>query len=157
MLQSLNHFLWPFAGVSLVCPSPTCTEEPRTRPSALEVSHQGWVKLKDHLNWPAGNICLMQPRMVLDFFGLRLHLQLMFSLTSRPAKFFSAKVLPVLVHGVIPPQVQDYVHCPISCIGTFLQPLEFSLNGSTTIWFTSHSSAISVSCWGCTLSHYVDY
>lgn len=83
----------------------------------------------------------MQPRMILAFFSLRLHFQLMFSLTPRTAKFFSAKVLPVLVHGVISLQVQNYVHCPISCVGTFLQPSEVSLNGSTAIWFTSHSSS----------------
>lgn len=42
---------------------------------------------------------------------------------------------PSLVHGVISPQVENFLFLFIKCheisFGTFLQPLEVSLNGST--------------------------
>lgn len=46
--------LWPFAGRALVCPCPSLTGEPITRPSTQGVSQQCWAEGEDHVPWRAG-------------------------------------------------------------------------------------------------------
>lgn len=55
---------------------------------------------------------------------------------------------PALMHKAIPTQVQDlvlwFVDLHQICAGPSLQPVEVSLNGSTTVWCLSHSSQVCI-------------
>ena len=62
---------------------------------------------------------------------------LTFNLSIRTSRSFSAMLVnpqPVLVHGIIASQVQDFVELCWVPVSPFLQPVEVSLNGSTTVW-----------------------
>ncbi|PKU41419.1 hypothetical protein llap_8284 [Limosa lapponica baueri] len=95
---------------------------------------------------------LVHPRMPLAFLASRARCWLMVILlsTRTPRSFFHRAVLqrvspqPVLVHGVIPPQVQhptlarvEFHQIPLC---PALQPVQFSLYGSTAFWCVSHTS-----------------
>jgi len=61
----------------------------------------------------------------------------MFNLSIRTSRSFSAKLVspqPVLVHGIVPSQVQDFLELWWVPVSAFLQPLEVLLNGSTIMW-----------------------
>ena len=61
---------------------------------------------------------------------------------------------PLLVRGVIPPSSLQDLHCPSIAlsprhrtpVGSFLQPAEVLLNGSTTMWCIKHSSQFYIIC-----------
>lgn len=54
----------------------------------------------------------------------------------------------VLLHGVVPSQVQDFAVLLVELhevlISPFLQPVEVYLYGSMTLWHSNHSSQFSV-------------
>lgn len=60
------------------------------------------------------------------------------------APFQQISSQPVLVHGVIHPQVQDpalaFVECQEFPLCPFLQPVEILLSGTAALWCISHSS-----------------
>ena len=52
---------------------------------------------------------------------------------------------PVLLHGVMPPRVQDHILALHDVpLRPTLQPVQVLLNGSTALWCTSHSSQFCV-------------
>ena len=57
---------------------------------------------------------------------------------------------PVLVHGVIPLQVQDFAFAFVELhevpVSLFLQPVEVPLNGSMILWWISCSSQVCIVC-----------
>lgn len=117
---------------------------PITGPNMPDVSHWSWA-VKDHLPDLPAMLFLMQPRTPVTSFAARAHWWLMFSHsgTGTP-KSFSCKAAfwvvgpqSILVHGVIPPQVQDltflfigYHEAPARPI---LQPVHDPVNGRTPI------------------------
>ncbi|KAK4811173.1 hypothetical protein QYF61_019804 [Mycteria americana] len=83
--------------------------------------------------------------MLLVFFAARAHCWLMFNMVSTRTP---RQPLHILVHGVVPPQVQDFAP-PLTelyedPVSPFLQPVEVPLDGSTTLWCIHHSSQFCV-------------
>jgi len=68
----------------------------------------------------------------------------LWSTCHRPAASQQVSPTPVLVHGVIPPQVQDPALALVELhevpLCPALQPVQVLLNGSTAFWFISHFS-----------------
>ena len=76
--------------------------------------------------------------------------------STRTPRSFSVKLLSswvgpqhILVHGVVPPQVQDlalaFVELHEVPVSPFLQLVEVTLHGSTTLWCISDSSQFVIS------------
>lgn len=85
-------------------------------------------------------------------FAARAHGWLTSTLSTRTPRAFSAKMLSSwlapnlywVVHGVVPPQAQDFT-LPLAelhevRVCPFLQPVVVPLNGGTTVWYISDSS-----------------
>lgn len=88
--------------------------------------------------------CLIEPWLSLGTFPARAHCCLTCDVHQESqillcqATFQSANPQPVLMHAVIPSQVQDLVElCEVSSL---LWSVEVPLIGSTDLWCTSHSS-----------------
>ncbi|KAK4830703.1 hypothetical protein QYF61_012872 [Mycteria americana] len=90
-------------------------------------------------------LCLMQPRITLAFFATR-DPQIRFC----RAAFQLGGPQYILVPGVVPAQVQDFVLLLVELhevpVGLFLLPVEVPLDGSMTFWCISHSSQFGVIC-----------
>jgi len=67
---------------------------------------------------------------------------------TRTAALQQVRPEPVLVHGVVPPQVQDPALMLVELhevpLHPTLQYVQVSLNGSTTFWCICHSSQLGV-------------
>ena len=81
----------------------------------------------------------MQPRRLLATFATRVHCWFIVSLlsTRTPVILYQAAFQPLLMYGVIPPQVQDFAFPFVEInripVDPVLQLIEVPLNGSTTI------------------------
>ena len=153
MLQSLSHPCGPllnslqYVHVSSILQSRELDTAPYVWP------HQHWIKGKDHLPWPASNIWSSAAE---DTFALLSCKGTLLAHTQggvhQDPKVLSCQVAfqpsgpqPVLlVHGVVPPQKQNFALPLIALhevlVSPFLQPVEVPLDGSTALQCISHSS-----------------
>ena len=147
--------LWPFSGLAPVCPCLSCSVESRTGLRSPDVSHQCWTEgkgLRPSAWWQHSSECspgnhwhtFMQGPIAGSFS------------TWTPRYFFLQIYFPdshsqcVLLHEVIPPQVQRFA-LPFAelCktpVNLLLQPVEVLLNGSATIWYIGHSCQFCIVC-----------
>jgi len=113
--------LWLFIRPNPVCPCLPCVGKPRTGHRTLHGCSQGALLAHVQL-------------------GVHQESQVLFS----KAVFQPFGPQHVLVHGVIPPQVQGlafpFADLQRTPVHPFLQPVWVPLNGSTTSWCVNHSS-----------------
>ena len=147
MLQSLNCLTSPLLDslqhVSLVLESPALDTGLQMWP------HQCWLDGKVHLPWPAGSTV---PNAAQGTISLLCHKGTLLAhgrlgVHQEPQVCFCS-VAPqlggtyhILVHGIVPPQGQDFA-LPFAelhevPLGPFLQLDEILLDGSTTLWCIS--------------------
>lgn len=147
--------LWPRAILFPVNLCVSCTGESRTGPITPDVASPVPNRREGSPPWSCWQ-GLMQSRILLSFFDVRLHYWLMFHLSTRSSRSFSAELVSSCSASCvfcwlglcIPrcrtafPLVELY-EIPLSQI---LQPVELPLNASTTIGVSSCSFQFCV--WG---------
>ncbi|XP_052556631.1 uncharacterized protein LOC128089357 isoform X2 [Tympanuchus pallidicinctus] len=119
-------------------------------------SHQGRVEGEDHLPQPAGHALFNAPQDAIGPLGHKgtllahgqpvVHQDTQVPLCRAPLQQLIPQ--PVLVHAIIPPQMQDSTlafvkpHLVVFCPA--LQPVQVSLNGSTAFRHVSQSSQLCI-------------
>lgn len=106
--------------------------------AALWVSHQCWAVGRDHLLWPAGD-AWPDAAQGTAAFAVRTRGWLVVSLSS-PGPFLQSCLpdgwpLPVLVPGVVPPQMQDFTFSLTELLKVSVSPFfqhNILLSGGTT-------------------------
>jgi len=118
--------------------------------------HQGRVEGEENLPRPAGHTLLHAPQDPISLLGnqgtLLAHGHLVIPQDTQVplhrAALQQVSPEPVLVHGVVPSQVQDLALALVEFhqvpLRPTLQPVQVLLNGSTALWCTSHSSQFCV-------------
>jgi len=142
----LQASLWPCAGLAQVRPCLFCTGEPRNGHRAPEVASLVLSREERPPPLSCWRHFLMQPRIRLTAFAVRLHCWLTVRKVHQDPQVLLCRAVfqpvgpqHVLIPRIIPSQVQEFAFSLVE-LEIPLGPFFSMLNGSTAIWFISHSS-----------------